>query len=64
MDKTNHDVLIQLPVKSFASIVYEIVTRDIKTEQEFLELLNRKIQAEHENKICEVLQRMKHPAKS
>lgn len=44
--QTNHEVLKQMPINSFANMIYTMATRDCKTLQEFEALLRREFPEE------------------
>ena len=55
---TNFETLKQLPLKNFASMVFNIVTRDCKTETDFVAILEKEIPTELESIAKEALQVM------
>lgn len=47
-----------MPLKDFSSIVFDIVSRDCKTEADFVAILEREIPTELEGTVKEALQVM------
>ncbi|MBO5373240.1 MAG: hypothetical protein J6A75_11080 [Lachnospiraceae bacterium] len=55
----NIDVLKQMPLKNFASMVFSVVKRDCKTEEDFVAFLEKEIPTELEGTVEEALQGMR-----
>lgn len=55
---TNFEVLKQMPLKNFASMVFDITRLNCETEADFVAILEKKIPIELERVVKEALQVM------
>lgn len=54
----NFDVLKQMPLKNYSSMVFNIVTHECKTEVDFEKFLDKEIPEHLEKEMKEALQEM------
>lgn len=53
---TNFTAIKNMPLKSFANMVFEVVSRECKSEEEFVAFLEKEIPSELEEKVKKALQ--------
>lgn len=54
---TNYEALKQMPISSFANMIYTMATRDCKTLQDFEALLHRKFPEEGKEALQDLRQK-------
>lgn len=55
---TNFEALKQIPLKNFASMVFDIANRECDTEKEFVQFLEKEIPEELEGTAKEALRKL------
>ena len=58
----NFDALKQMPIRSFANMVFNVVKRECQTEEDFVAFLEKEIPTELEGTAKEALQKLQHPS--